>query len=899
MTPTAPDLFPGDVELAQAEAQGERTPALRAWLAWALRQREPERALALADEAEPALAPAEQPRLRLLRAEVALLGLDFGRAQALQREALDAFSAAGDEIGRADACWLAANIAADRGEFEAQRRCLGEAIACATAAGDEARRLFLQAVLGRADAFRDLAATRREWAARLPADSSGLPTYVAAAIEDLRGLLSGMSSEFLPSVRALVLAYELAQRSGQLRRAIALTSNLGRAYVGISDFDSAMSWLTRGLELARRARWPASVALCLAQLGETLRLLGRLGEAREALEECLRLLVAQPASRTTLLALKYLAHAEQDDGRSAEALRAFDALMARALEAGTKDLQTDAQLGRAEALLALGWPAQAREAAEAGLASAAGQTARVELLWVLGDIAQAELGAPAEALRYYRQALDAGYAVEAFVPPPKLLDACARAHAGLGDFERAYQFGLRAAELRQQHFNAESGQRALALHAASEAARYEALRDTHEVLLHLSEVGRELTAELEAERVLAVLERHVHALLSVDSMAVYVLDDSREQLHCSFGMEDGERFADPAIPLADPRSFFALSARENRELAFSGPQVLERAVPGTSDMLSVLFGPLRVAERVTGVMTVQAKRIDAYGERERLVFRSLCAYAAIGLENARAYQRLSDLQRQLMAQEKLAALGAMVAGVAHELNTPIGNSLLVANTLLSSTREFQQRIAGQALRRSDWQRFAEQTIEGLQVMERSMESAASLVRSFKQVAVDRSSENRRAFDLAEVCEQCGQTLGLALRRAGLTLRIEVPAGLRLDGYPGALGQVLLILLNNAMAHAFAPQQAGSITIAAQALAGGERIALSIADDGKGMSEAVLERIFEPFFTTRFGQGGSGLGLSICHNIVETLLGGTVRVTSEIGKGSRFTLELPQVAPAGA
>jgi signal transduction histidine kinase len=889
-----PALFPADAELAEAEA--DAAPARLVWLAWALRQRDPARALALAERAEALLAPAEQPRLWLVRGEAALLARDFEQALALQQRALQRFIEAGDEIGSADAYWLAASIAADRGELDAQRSRLGDAIACAERAGDAARCLFLQMALGRTEAFRDPTAAKRDWADRLPADSSVLDPGTAAAVEDLRGLLAGMGSDFLPAARALMQAYELSQRSGQLRRAIALTSNLGRAYCGISDFAAAMEWLNRGLALARGVQWPTSVAQCLAQLGETLRRLGRIADARDALQECLRLLSAQPGSRTAALALMSLAHAEQDDGQSSAALQAFDALMEHALRADAKDLQIDAQLGRAQALLALGRPARAREAATAGLELAGGQTDQtIELLWVLGDIAQAELGSPAEALRRYRQALDAAYALEAYVPPPKLLEACARAHAGLGEFERAYRLSVRAGELRQQHFNVEAGQRTQALHAASETARFEALRSTHEVLLHLSAVGRELTAELDAERVLAALERHAHALLDVDSMAVYQLDDAGERLLCSFGMEDGQAFVDPPIALDNPQSYFARCAREGRELQFAGPQLLEHAVPGTSEMLSVLFGPLRVAERVTGVMTVQAKRLGAYGERETLVFRSLCAYAAIALENARAYRRLGELQRQLMAQEKLAALGAMVAGVAHELNTPIGNSLLVANTLLSGTRDFEQRLAGQALRRSDWQRFAQQTLEGLQVLERSMESAASLVRSFKQVAVDRSSENRRGFELAEVCEQCAQTLGLALRRAQLQLRLAVPAGLRLDGYPGALGQVLLILLNNAMSHAFAPLQPGSIEIGAQAL-GGERIALWVADDGRGISPALQQRIFEPFFTTRFGQGGSGLGLSICHNIVDNLLGGTVRVSSEPGQGSRFTLELPRVAP---
>jgi len=907
-------LHPLDAELARLQALESPTPDELAALAWALRQRDTEQALKLAQQLE---ARAESaPRMALVRGEAALLALDFAQAEAWQQQALQAFVERDDALGCADAQWLAASIATDRGETEAARRTLLAALDQAQRGGDATRQLFFEMALGRADAFSDLVAAKQAWADRLPADTSSLDPAAAAALEDLRGLLAGMSADFLPAIAALTRAFELSQQSGQQRRAISLASNLGRTYWGMSEFQTAMEWLMRGLELARRAQWPASIALCLAQLGETLRRLGRIADAREALRECLDLLADHPASRTAALALKYLAHTEQDDEQSEAALRAFDAVMQYALQTDARDLQIDAQLGRALTLLALGRPAEARLAAEWGLRLSLGQTeTSIDLLWALGDIAQAETGSPAAALRLYQQALDEAAKVAAFVPPPKLLEAAGRAYAALGDFESAYRCTARAGELRQQRFSAEAAQRSLALHAhhqiersraesehlrrlaESEAARFEALRGAHEVLLNLSEVGRELTTELDADRVLAALERHVHALLEVDSIAVYLLDDNGEQLYCAFGMEQGQAFVDPPIALDDPHSYNALCVREGRELLFKGEAepLPESQVPGTSAMLSTLFAPLRLAERVIGVMSVQARRPAAYGERETLVFRSLCAYAAIALENARAYQRLGDLQRHLMAQEKLAALGAMVAGVAHELNTPIGNSLLLASTLLSATREFEQKVASQALRRSDWQRFASQALDGLEVVERSMQSAASLVRSFKQVAVDRSSEHRRSFPLAEVCEQCAQTLGLALRRAGLQLSLAVPAELRLDSYPGALGQVLLILLNNTLSHAFTGRDTGQIVLGAQAL-GPDRLSLWVQDDGLGMSPAVQERIFEPFFTTKFGQGGSGLGLSICHNIVETLLGGGIRVNSTPGQGSRFTLELPRVAP---
>lgn len=930
-TVSMPAIFLGVDAVAQLEQalSLNHVPAealvLQAQLAWALRQSASERAVALATQVEQGLASSGWPadlcaswlaRMQLVRAEVATQTLQLEAGQALVEQAMASFVAQQDELGCADACNLAATIAADRGEVPQLREYLARAIGCAERAGDTDRVLFLQAVLGRADVFRELALARKTWASLLSLDTQGINPAVAAAVDDLRGLTAGMAADFVQATGYLTRAYELSMQTGQLRRAIALASNLGRSYWGVSEFQAALEWLTRGLELARAAGWPGSVALCLSQTGETLRRLGRREEARELLQECLSLLAAQPDSRTVALALKYLAHTEQDDGRPDAALQAFEALKQRAENTQAADLRVDAQLGRARALLTLGRHAEARVAAETALVWAQGQAeTTVDLLWILGEVALAETGSAQQALRCYEQALACAAGIQAYVPPPKLLDATARAHALAGDYRQAYELSARAGVLRQQRFTEEAGQRSLALHthhqieraraegehlrqmAESEAARFEALRGTHEVLLHLSEVGRELTAELDTDRLLASLERHVHALIEVDSMAVYLIEEGGTELYCAFGMEDGQTFIDPPIPLDHPRSYSARCVRERRELILSRADLPRETyeVPGTSAMQAMMFTPLRVGERVIGVITVQSLHLPAYGERETLALRSISAYAAIALDNARAYRRLSDLQRHVMAQEKLAALGSMVAGVAHELNTPIGNSLLLSSTLLSGAREFADRLKQGALRRSDWQRFADQHVQGLEVIERSMDAAAALVRSFKQVAVDRSSEHRREFALQQVCEQCAQTMGLALRRAGLRLSVQVPADLQMDGYPGEVGQVLLILINNAIAHAFEGREGGQIEVAAQAL-GPDRLALWVADDGLGMSAVVQERIFEPFFTTKFGQGGSGLGLSICHNIVETLLGGRIRVSSELGQGSRFTLELPLRAP---
>jgi len=169
------------------------------------------------------------------------------------------------------------------------------------------------------------------------------------------------------------------------------------------------------------------------------------------------------------------------------------------------------------------------------------------------------------------------------------------------------------------------------------------------------------------------------------------------------------------------------------------------------------------------------------------------------------------------------------------------------------------------------------------------------VQSFKQLALDQGSDQRRRFDLRMVCAEIVLTLQNFLRHDQHALELEVPEGIALDSYPGPLGQVLSNLIVNAVVHGFEGRQGGRIRLAAE-LQGREQVLLSFSDNGRGIAAAHLKRIFEPFFTTRLGQGGSGLGLHVSYNIVSSLLGGRISVSSTPGEGTRFELLLPLKAP---
>ncbi len=272
--------------------------------------------------------------------------------------------------------------------------------------------------------------------------------------------------------------------------------------------------------------------------------------------------------------------------------------------------------------------------------------------------------------------------------------------------------------------------------------------------------------------------------------------------------------------------------------------------------------------------------------------------AALACANADLSAALDNLRRtqhDLLAAEKMASLGSLVAGIAHELNTPIGNSLLAATTLADRVAEFTRLSESGAMRRSILVAHLEETKQASDLIAGSLHRAADLISSFKQVAVDQTSDQRRRFDLLLVLQDTLATYLPRLRRAHCVASLDVRPGLQMDSYPGSLCQVINNLINNALAHAFDQGRHGSMIIVARELDGDE-IELRVGDDGAGMSENVLRHVFDPFFTTKMGQGGTGLGMNIVYNIVTAVLGGRIEIDTAPGEGTLIRIVMPRVAP---
>jgi signal transduction histidine kinase len=300
-----------------------------------------------------------------------------------------------------------------------------------------------------------------------------------------------------------------------------------------------------------------------------------------------------------------------------------------------------------------------------------------------------------------------------------------------------------------------------------------------------------------------------------------------------------------------------------------------------------LEGRDEIAEMARGV---EVFRENAIAKRE--------ADSALRASKERAEGALSDLrdtQTSLIEAEKLAALGSLVAGVAHEVNNPVGISLTVASSLVRRCEEFAREIEAGPMRRSRLAEFVAGNRDAADQLVGNLHRAGELIQAFKQVAVDRSHADRRSFDLKESVDQIMSSLRPGLKKSQVRLVIDVPDGIVMNSYPGPLGQVVTNLFLNAAHHAFPGDAAGTISIVART-SGSDQVHIVFRDSGVGMAEDVQRKAFDPFFTTRRGEGGTGLGLHIVYNLITRRLGGRIVLSSMPGVGTTFRINLPRIAP---
>jgi signal transduction histidine kinase len=354
-----------------------------------------------------------------------------------------------------------------------------------------------------------------------------------------------------------------------------------------------------------------------------------------------------------------------------------------------------------------------------------------------------------------------------------------------------------------------------------------------------------------------------------------------------------------------------LDAEGYRALVASGEL---RQPLGNEDIASWIGAPMLLGDTVYGVIIVQSyDKSVLYTQADLDILAFMASHVAVAIARMQADREirrakksleeqnaalnsaltaLQDAQSELVRQEKLASLGRLVAGVAHEINTPLGICVTATSHLVQELKLTREDLAAGTLDEDGLNQFLDIIDQSLRIMTTNTQRAAALVRSFKQVAVDQSSDDVRSFNLRKYLDEVLLSLQPKLKGKPITVEIDCPSNIEMASFPGAVSQILTNMVVNSLVHGFDGGQPGKIKITGKL--DGDFIDFDYSDDGIGMDNGTLSQLFDPFFTTKRGSGGSGLGAHILYNLVTGALGGTVKVVSAPGMGLHYKLRFPRI-----
>lgn len=312
------------------------------------------------------------------------------------------------------------------------------------------------------------------------------------------------------------------------------------------------------------------------------------------------------------------------------------------------------------------------------------------------------------------------------------------------------------------------------------------------------------------------------------------------------------------------------------------------------NMLSRAFNTMldRIEQQISKLQQAEQENRQLTLSLEQKIEQRTEALKASNQELLNTLSTLHQYQNQIVETEKMASLGQMVAGVAHEVNTPIGLGVTASTLLQDKLADIQKAFDEKKLTSSQLAKFLSESKENLGIIYRNMERAASLISSFKRVAVDQSNENRRQFNMLQLINEVLLSLRPNLKKTQHQVLINCPAELELDSKPGPINQILINLIMNSLIHAFEHIEQGEITI--DVSVSNNHCQLVYRDNGAGVPEAIKKRIFDPFVTTKRGEGGSGLGLHLVYNLVTQALNGKIVLDSMLGQGVRFQIDFPVI-----
>jgi signal transduction histidine kinase len=456
----------------------------------------------------------------------------------------------------------------------------------------------------------------------------------------------------------------------------------------------------------------------------------------------------------------------------------------------------------------------------------------------------------------------------------------------------------------------------------------------------LSDISLEISSTLDFETVLGALYKRVNELMDASIFAIGIYNLEENILHYALTIIGGRHLPPYKRDINDKNQFAVWALEHKKEVFINDVDIeyknyissfREKVLPPTIHSSeekkileeehyprSMIYVPLMVQERLVGVLSTATRAKNAYSHQHLEMLRSIATVAATAIDNASAYKYISHQQEmlevqaaeiqlkntelqesletlrrtqsQLVQSEKMASLGTLVAGVSHELNTPIGVAVTAASTLKRHTEEFLQRYRQGGLKKSELENYLESAQMGTDLTLRNLDRAAELVQSFKRVAVDQTSDEKRSFNLGQYLHEIATSLQPMLKGTHYHIEIHCLSDVEIESYPGAFAQIITNLVQNSVKHGFDEMPREGVMLVTVRRSG-KRLELVYSDNGRGISPELLPRIFDPFFTTKPSQGGTGLGMHIVYNLVTQKLGGEIRCESEVGKGTTFIVEL--------
>ncbi len=460
------------------------------------------------------------------------------------------------------------------------------------------------------------------------------------------------------------------------------------------------------------------------------------------------------------------------------------------------------------------------------------------------------------------------------------------------------ELGEKNEELKQQQEEILTQRDNLSQQAEELEVQKDELQKSYKTITILSRIGQSITSSLNFKDIFDTLYGYINEIMPADGFRVCEYHPEKQEIEYKFNNENQKNkplirvstneTTNPAVWCIKHRRSILVRRKSDFE-QFEGLD----AYSINPIFKSMIYFPLFRDENVIGAIGVYHKQEDIYNHRHIDMIKTLASYTTIAITNAETYEILNAAQAQLVESEKMAALGGLVAGVAHEINTPVGVCVTAASRLETKTNGFIDLFAEGKMKKSDLKEYLDTAKEGNKILMTNLRRAADLVQSFKSIAVEQTSESRRTFNLKTYLEET--ILSLKPEFKNKPFQIELDAeDVEITSYPGPFSQIITNLVMNSLIHGFKNKDSGVIKIKTRIQ--NKQALMTYTDNGNGMTPEVLERLYEPFFTTNRDGGGSGLGMNIVYNLTAQKLGGKMAAKSQPGQGVHFTFEFPLELP---